>query len=563
VKTKKLLGTTLALAMILPSFGIANAAELFKNLKLSGQIDVMSLSARNARDFSTRSKPNTAAQAVDGVAIGAQGPQAENDRIGDTQTRLLLHLDWDLLDDVHAKLTLAKNNRNWGNVGATGAATAQNAQGQTITSGGGDTSLLGSIRVDQAYFKVDKVGGQVDATIGRQYYGNAGDIVIYFGPSDFPQIGLPTNAVDAARFDWSNDMLGVTGLAGKLAGRNPGAGIPNADVDLTGININIKGNDMWNGALYTWNVLTHANGALGSDAFNANGVIVPGQASANGKNDSLFITGAKLNLNGGGAWFKGEFAKDWGDNRVGLATNTSARYKGWMLHSNVGYKADVGGVGTFVPWGDFGYGTGQHDFQSNERRGFVAVSGDYHAGGIYSRFAPYGLGVTGGVQPGLATTVGPTGGVGTNQATNTLANRVITGLGFKFTPSALNKLTAGISAWDYHTATYSFPIGTPGSMLVQQSNGTNAALTPLSGNKHLGYEIDADFTWKHSENVSFDIGGGRFMPGGQIYEANQSTRIVNFGAPGGTTAGSGDASARSGMGVNPAVAAWFDARVKF
>src|SRR4051812_13003073 len=95
---KKLLGSTLALAMIVPTG--ANA-ELLKNLKLSGQLDVTAISAQNVTDFVTRpAQGNTA------VATG------NNDRIGHAYTRTMLSADWDLLDDVHARLTFVKGAHN-------------------------------------------------------------------------------------------------------------------------------------------------------------------------------------------------------------------------------------------------------------------------------------------------------------------------------------------------------------------------------------------------------------------------------------------------------------------
>jgi len=95
---KKLLGSTLALAMFVPTG--ANA-ELLKNLKLSGQLDVTAISAQNVTDFVTRpAQGNTA------VATG------NNDHIGHTYTRTMLSADWDLLDDVHGRVTLVKGAHN-------------------------------------------------------------------------------------------------------------------------------------------------------------------------------------------------------------------------------------------------------------------------------------------------------------------------------------------------------------------------------------------------------------------------------------------------------------------
>ncbi|MBI3551461.1 MAG: hypothetical protein HY077_03000 [Elusimicrobia bacterium] len=545
MKTKKLLGTTLALAMILP---YSANAELFKNLKLSGQLDLQGTAARNTLDFSTRFKPVVAAQ--NGGTIAASAGAANNDRIGDMQTRLMLSLDWDLLDDVHSKITLTKNDRSWGTTGNGGAAQAAsqvNATGQTLGPGG--TNILGTVWVDQAYVKVDKVFGAVDTTLGRQYYGTPGDVIIYIGPSDKAWYGLPTGAIDAARFDWAADKVGVTALAGKIGSRNVTAGVPSADVDLTGAIIKVKATDQASVDLYTWNVQTHATGPLGNDPTACPTATAPGCQAANGKNDNLYITGAKVKFAQSGAWFDGEFAKNWGDNRTGLVTDSSARYKGWMLHTNLGYKVDASGLGGITGWGDFGFGTGQRGFHSNERRGFVAVSGDYRPGSIYGRFAAYNNG--GAIANGLTAGVVPGGNAATgNLATNTLSNRVIYGLGIKVNPSAVNKLTVGASLWDFHTQTL---LKTNAPLQV----GGAPTATAYSGNKHIGYETDIDIVWKHSDNVSFAVGAGRFMPGGIIYEANQSTRAGN---PDG---GAQDLSTKDGQGVNPALMAYFDARIKF
>ncbi len=89
---KKLLGSTLALAMFLPT---GASAELLKNLKISGQLDVQTTSARNVIDFVTRPTQGTFTN-------------GNNDRIGHAHTRTMVSGDWDLLDDVHARITLVK-----------------------------------------------------------------------------------------------------------------------------------------------------------------------------------------------------------------------------------------------------------------------------------------------------------------------------------------------------------------------------------------------------------------------------------------------------------------------
>ncbi|MEQ1920007.1 MAG: hypothetical protein ABL955_12485, partial [Elusimicrobiota bacterium] len=71
---KKLLGMTLALAMFVPAG--ANA-ELLKNFKVSGNLDIQTTSSRNTKDFVTR--PTGAAS--------SPASAGNNDRIGDANTR--------------------------------------------------------------------------------------------------------------------------------------------------------------------------------------------------------------------------------------------------------------------------------------------------------------------------------------------------------------------------------------------------------------------------------------------------------------------------------------------
>src|SRR5689334_4509996 len=126
---KKLLGAALSLALLIPS-GPASA-ELLKNLKVDGSLEVQAVSARNVSFLST--------------------PSFE--QIGDAQTRLLLNAHWDLLEDVHSTVSLTKNNRIYG----------QASENLNLIQ----TNVL----VDQANIKIDKLIGNADAKIGRQFFG--------------------------------------------------------------------------------------------------------------------------------------------------------------------------------------------------------------------------------------------------------------------------------------------------------------------------------------------------------------------------------------------------------
>lgn len=451
---KKLLGSTLALAMLLPAG--ANA-ELLKNFKASGSVDVDAVSANNVVDLKT----------------------ATYDNINTVQTRVLVNTDWDLLDDVHSKLTFRKNNRTWG------------------SGGSENTNIIQSnILVDQATVKIDKLFGALDTTLGRQFYGDAGDLIIYFGPRN--DYGLTVTALDGARLDWNGEKAGVTVLGAKVVGSGIGATDP-GNQNLWGFDAHVKPADNVSGSLYGYQKTTvnSGNGAPGT------GVI---------GNDILYIVGAKAKATMGGAWLKGEVAKNFGQNRTlnGAGINQYAftgNYTGWAARVNLGAKADLNNVGGITGWGDAGIGSG-----GASNRTFTAIAGDYRPGGIAGRFwANNGS---------PSNDLGGTSGLAITPDNGSLGNRVNIGAGVKVTPAALNKLTAGVSWWNYR---------------MQNQAGVPAG---AKGNKFLGNEYDLDLTWAHSENVSVSAGVGSFQPGRAYIVANAT-------------------------GINPATLGYADFNVKF
>lgn len=454
---KKLLGAVLGLALMIPSGPVS--AELLKNLKVDGQLDVLAVSANNVTDFNT----------------GAY------DHIGDAQTRLLLNANWDLLDDVHSVVTLRKNDRTYG----TGSQTLFGVQ--TV------------VFLDQAYFKVDKVFGAIDTTLGRQFYGEQGDAVIYFGPKDY-LYGLGVTALDTARFDWNGNWVGVTGLVGKLADPTAqGAGLQSAanSVDLRGLRASFKGNDMLSGSAYLYNQVTHNTGAAGSFAGAGN------QPPAN-KDDYLYVLGAKGKFSMAGAWVKAEVDKNFGQNRPAAAGVFGGAYTGWEFLFDLGYKANIPNVVTLTPWFQFGDGSGGQ----TANRVFTPIAGDYRPGGIYGLFAPTAT---------TPATLGSATNLGT-VSSSSLSDRVIWGLGLKATPAGLAKLTTGIAWYDYH---------------YQTLGDGNALGTPAgaNGNKHIGDEVDLNASWAHSDNVSFGVGIGTFQAGGAIANASNSNPATHANNP--------------------------------
>jgi|CXWL01.1.fsa_nt_gi hypothetical protein len=472
---KKLLGTTLALAMLLPAG--ANA-ELLKNLKVTGKIDLQGTAARNVRDFQTNVRG-------DGTGSGAAATNGQ-DRIGDMQTRVLVSADWDLLDDVHARVTIRKNDRVWGN------------SSQALVTG-----ALNAFEVDESFIKIDKLMGSLDTTLGRQFVGEEGDLVAYYGPRT-NLYGLGVDALDAAKFDWSNEHLSLTALTGKATANAASLGTAaSGQQDVRAVILGCKGHEMIQGKVYLWNQATHnATGPVGTN---------PG-ATAGAKNDNLYVAGIKVNVKAGPAWLKAEFDKNYGENRQTLtATNHSDRkYTGWATLLNAGAKVEAGSLGMLTGWGEFGYGTGSSDGLSNVNSGFTSINTDYRPGSLYGRFAQNVTGTS------FADSLDGVVSGGSIAASNGLSNRVVKGVGVKLTPAAVSKLTVALSAWDFHFA----HTGRKGQGVgAQPEIGAN-------GNRHIGNEFDLEFAWQHSENVLVKVGAASFQSGGWVKETQKINNIT-------------------------------------
>ena len=123
---KKLASLSFALALVY-SISLPARAELLKNFKTDGSIEVKTFGIDNETDRN-------------GTA---------DDYRSETRSRILLGGSFDLLDDVHSRILLRKNNH---------------LQGQAVES---VQTVESAVAIDNGYVKIDKVFGHVDLTIGR------------------------------------------------------------------------------------------------------------------------------------------------------------------------------------------------------------------------------------------------------------------------------------------------------------------------------------------------------------------------------------------------------------
>src|SRR6185369_4012169 len=130
-------------------------------------------------------------------------------------------------------------------------------------------------------------------------------------------------------------------------------------------------------------------------------------SSVGGKNDFLYVVGAKGKISGGGFWAKAEFDQDFGDNRTAGSANDyttpAAHYCGWASMGNIGFKAEDENTGMFSIWGEAAIGSGRQGGHENRNDGWVAIANDYRPGTIYGRFQAI-PGVFGGLGANIPTT---------------------------------------------------------------------------------------------------------------------------------------------------------------
>jgi hypothetical protein len=458
-------------------------AELFKNFKFDGSMEIDATAARNILDFNT----------------------ATADRIGATQTRVMLGLDWDLLENAHSKVSIYKNDQVYGQYNGTTNGDASGAQNLN--------AIQSNVYVSQAYFNINKVFRFMDATFGRQYYGDPGDLIAYYGPK-YDQYGMNVTSIDGAKFSWNGENAYATGLFFRPANTanaiaNNG-GTLSGQQDIIALVAGNKGNENWRGDISLWSQQTHLAQAAANPTVDA-------------ANDNLYVADVKIKGRAEGAYASVEIAHDFGNNRQPVANGQqfAGRYDGKALLADLGYKAEIKQIVTINPWAELGWGSGNGTTNpGHHNEDFQSIATDYRPGALYGRFDKTAA---------LKIADDGTGAV----SSNGLTNRKLWGLGVKATPKALNQLTAGIAFWDFNL--YKL---VDNSMFITTNKNYN---DNAAGNRHLGSEVDLTGEWKHSENISFVGTFGDFQAGGLIKNL----------------AGS------EGSGNNPALMAALDVTVKF
>ena len=178
---KKLL-SLLAVAALLP---VTANADVLKNVNLKGDIQTIASDVRH------------------NPVIGVDPVTGQNvkDYKSGTSVRVLAGLSADLVEDVTANLMFQYANV-WGNDESTGKTVNQ---------------YWNSVRLVEANVVLHNLFCCLEATVGRQFYGEEDSAVMYIGPNHYnAEFNGLTNSLDAAKVTYADDVKAFTVIAGRI-----------------------------------------------------------------------------------------------------------------------------------------------------------------------------------------------------------------------------------------------------------------------------------------------------------------------------------------------------------
>lgn len=302
------------------------SAELLKNFKYDGKVEVNAYQTTNANDLNSKIK----------------------DKDTDVQSRVQVNLGFDLNDDANAVVSIVKNNRQYGDV-------KENVN-----------TIQGQLAFEQAYMNLKGVLG-IDHKLGRQYYGNAGDLVVYYGPNMYPySAAMPVSALDAWTGWYKTGKWDMHAISGKVANTNNGV-LADTDVNLNGF---VASYDL------------KAELKIGAYIYERKSM----QAAAT-TDLTLDVAGVKASGKFMGFDYYAEFAKNYGRNATPVVN-----YSGSAFLANAKYAYDFLGKWTFM--GEYAMGSGDNKNTDKKNKAFNSVNSDYRPGAIWGR-TNIGLGNSG------------------------------------------------------------------------------------------------------------------------------------------------------------------------
>ncbi|MDD6152889.1 MAG: hypothetical protein PUC11_02945 [Elusimicrobia bacterium] len=192
---KKLLGLLLAMAVAFPA-----SADVLKNVTLKGEIQTIASDVRH-NDVAADARYNSG-----------------------TNARALAGLSFDLVEDVRANV-LFQYGYAWG---------TNNKANEGFDNADG-------MKLAEANVVLSNLFCCLEATVGRQFYGDENSAVMYFGPTHYNAEGINlARALDAAKISYSDDFKSFTMIAGKVADLSDGEDAFTRDSAIYGADLKLN-----------------------------------------------------------------------------------------------------------------------------------------------------------------------------------------------------------------------------------------------------------------------------------------------------------------------------------
>jgi len=206
----------------------------------------------------------------------------------------------------------------------------------------GATGILDLVKFEQAYIMLKGVIG-LDHKLGRQYYGDAGDMVIYYGPLMMPYTrGLAVTGLDGWTGWWKDGKWTANALVAKQTQAAVVANAGRADTNVNGLVAGYAMNDNMNLGAYFYQKAQQKVGFT-DDNLQVAGVKAYGKCPITGIN------------------YRAEFAQNMGKNTT-VATGEAAaghtsKYQGSAV--KVDLNRDQKFMGNWNFMGEYAMGTGR------------------------------------------------------------------------------------------------------------------------------------------------------------------------------------------------------------
>lgn len=204
---KKLLGLLLAMTMAWP---VTASAEVLKNVDLKGEIQTIASDARH-----------------DNVGLYKSG----------TNFRVLAGLSADLVEDVRANVMFQYNNAWKGN-----------------DAGENLDHYWDKVRLAEANVVLSNLFCCLEATVGRQFYGDEDSAVMYFGPNHYVFGMNAAPSLDAAKLVYSDDFKTFTMIAGKTVTYD-NTGVKTDDITVYGLDLKLNLTDTLTAQIYGYDFM--------------------------------------------------------------------------------------------------------------------------------------------------------------------------------------------------------------------------------------------------------------------------------------------------------------------